>query len=84
MNKSNTLKELKKITIDKVLGKVDEKIKKRELLSLKAELALRHKTIDDYSDSEIAIILADKREKMIAKIKDKSLIGLLITLLIGI
>jgi hypothetical protein len=68
----------------KIIAKADAKIKERELLSLKAELAREHKNIDDYSDEEIDLILRDKREKVIAKIKDKSLLGLLITLIIGI
>ena len=70
--------------IDKIIAKADAKIKERELLSFKAELAREHKDIGDYTDNEVNLILSDKREKIIAKIKDKSLIGLLITLLIGI
>jgi hypothetical protein len=69
---------------DKVIAKVDEKIKERELLSFKAELAREHKDISDYTDEQVKIILSDKREQVIGKIKDKSLIGLLITLIIGI
>ncbi len=71
-------------TIDKVIAKADAKIRERELLSLKAELAREHKNINDYNNEEIDLILRDKREKVIAKIKDKSLLGLLITLVIGI
>lgn len=71
-------------TIGAIIKKADAKIKTRELLSLKAELAREHKSIDDYSSEEINLILLDKREKVIAKIKDKSLFGLLITLIIGI
>ena len=70
--------------IDKIIAKADAKIKERELLSFKAELAREHKDIGDYTDNEVNLILSDKREKIIAKIKDKSLVGLLITLLIGI
>jgi len=70
--------------INKIITKVDSKIKERELLSFKAELAREHKDIGEYTDKEVNLILSDKREKIIAKIKDKSLIGLLITLLIGI
>ena len=66
------------------IDKADAKIKERELLSFKAELAREHKDIGDYTDNEVNLILSDKREKIIAKIKDKSLVGLLITLLIGI
>ena len=70
--------------INKVIAKADAKIKERELLSFKAELAREHKDISDYTDEQVNLILSDKREKIIAKIKDKSLVGLLITLLIGI
>ncbi len=75
---------IKSKTIDKVVKKVDAKIKKRELLSFKAELAKEHKSIDDYTNEEVDLILLDKREKIIVKIKDKSLLGLLIALIIGI
>jgi len=70
--------------LKKIIAKADAKIKERELLSFKAELAREHKDISDYTDEQVNLILSDKREKIIAKIKDKSLIGLLITLLIGI
>jgi len=70
--------------LNKIIAKADAKIKERELLSFKAELAREHKDISDYTDEQVNLILSDKREKIIAKIKDKSLIGLLITLLIGI
>lgn len=85
MNKlKNFINHIRVNIIDKIVAKVDTKIKKRELLSFKAELAREHKDIGDYTDKEVNLILSDKREKIIAKIKDKSLVGLLITLLIGI
>ncbi len=84
MSIKEKLVSIKSKTIDKVIAKVDTKIKERELLSLKAELAREHKNIDDYSNEEINLILLDKRERVIGKIKDKSLLGLLITLIIGI
>jgi len=84
MNIREELASIKSKTIDKIIAKVDIKIKERELLSLKAELAREHRNIDDYNNEEIDLILRDKREKVIAKIKDKSLLGLLITLVIGI
>jgi hypothetical protein len=68
----------------KVINKANKKVEERILLSLKAELAREHKNISDYTDEEVKIILSDKREQVIGKIKDKSLIGLLITLIIGI
>jgi len=80
----NFINHIRVNIIDKVIAKADAKIKERELLSFKAELAREHKDISDYTDKEVNLILSDKREKIIAKIKDKSLIGLLITLLIGI
>ncbi|HIF30013.1 MAG TPA: hypothetical protein EYQ76_04145 [Candidatus Marinimicrobia bacterium] len=80
----NFIKDIRIEVIDKAVNKVDSKIKERELLSFKAELAKEHKSIDDYTDEEIDAILADKRAKAIAKIKDKSLVGLAVTLLIGI
>ncbi|MBA5248682.1 MAG: hypothetical protein FE834_03985 [Gammaproteobacteria bacterium] len=84
MNIREELASIKSKTIDKIIAKVDIKIKERELLSLKAELARERRNIDDYNNEEIDLILRDKREKVIAKIKDKSLLGLLITLVIGI
>ncbi len=84
MSIKRKLASIKHKTIDKVIAKVDTKIRERELLSLKAELAREHKNINDYNDEEIDLILRDKREKVITKIKDKSLLGLLITLVIGI
>ena len=80
----NFIKDIRIEAIDKVVKKVDNKIKERELLSFKAELAKEHKNISEYTEEEIESILADKREKSIAKIKDKSLVGLAVTLLIGI
>jgi len=80
----NFIKDIRIEAIDKVVKKVDNKIKERELLSFKAELAKEHKNISEYSEEEIEAILADKREKSISKIKDKSLVGLAVTLLIGI
>ena len=80
----NFINHIRVNIIDKVIAKADAKIKERELLSFKAELAREHKDIGDYTDEEVNLILSDKREKIIAKIKDKSLVGLLITLLIGI
>ena len=68
----------------RVINKVNKKIEKRILLSLKAELAREHKDISDYTDEEVQIMLSDKRERAIEKIKNKSLVGLLIALIIGI
>lgn len=69
--------DIAKIQSLKVKDKVDSKIQERAILNLKAELALRHKTFDDYSDDEIEILLANEKRKIVDELKTKTLVGAL-------
>lgn len=62
---------------EKVRESIDLKIQEKALLNLKAELAMRHKTFEDYSDEEIEIMLYNEKSKIIDDLKTKSLIGAL-------
>jgi len=62
---------------DKLKNKIDLKIQEKALLNLKAELAMRHKTFDDYSDEELEIMLSSEKRKIVDDLKTKSLVGAL-------
>ena len=64
-----------KIKSDKLKESIDLKIQEKALLNLKAELAMRHKTFDDYSDEEIEIMLSNEKNKIIDDLKTKSLVA---------
>jgi hypothetical protein len=66
-----------KIQSDKVKNKIDLKIQEKALLNLKAELAMRHKTFDDYNDQELEIMLANEKRKIVEDLKTKTLVGAL-------
>lgn len=64
--KSNSLKE-----------KIDFKIQEKAIIHLKAELAMRHKSFEDYNDEEIEIMLVAQKQKIIDTIKNTTLVGAL-------
>jgi hypothetical protein len=66
-----------KIQSDKVKNKIDLKIQEKAILSLKAELAMRHKSFDDYKDEELEIMLSNEKRKIIDDLKTKTLVGAL-------
>ena len=66
-----------KIQSDKVKSKIDLKIQEKALLNLKAELAMRQKTFDNYSDEELEIMLSNEKRKVIEDLKTKTLVGAL-------
>lgn len=69
--------EYARITSDKFKKRVDAKIQEKALLNLKAELAMRHKSFDAYSDEELEIMLSSEKSKIIDDLKTKSLVGAL-------
>ena len=66
-----------KIQNDKLKNKIDMKIQEKAILNLKAELAMRHKSFDDYNDQEIETMLQAQKQKIIDDLKTKSLVGAL-------
>ena len=66
-----------KIQSDKLKNKIDMKIQEKAILNLKAELAMRHKSFDDYNDEEIETMLQSQKQKIIDDLKTKSLVGAL-------
>jgi len=66
-----------KIQNDKLKNKIDMKIQEKAILNLKAELAMRHKSFDDYNDEEIETMLQSQKQKIIDDLKTKSLVGAL-------
>lgn len=66
-----------KIQNQKLKEKIDFKIQERAILNLKAELAMRHKTFDDYSDEELEIMIQAQKQNIISDLKTKSLVGAL-------
>ena len=66
-----------KIQNDKLKNKIDMKIQEKAILNLKAELAMRHKSFDDYNDEEIETMLQAQKQKIIDDLKTKSLVGAL-------
>lgn len=60
------------------------KIREKALKATKARLAENHKSIDDFSEEEIEIILGDEERKIIDDLKTKSLMVVLATLGINI
>lgn len=71
--KANELKDLIKF-----------KIREKALKATKARLAENHKSLDDFSEEEIEIILSDEERKIIDDLKTKSLVVVLATLGINI
>ncbi len=66
-----------RIQNDKLKNKIDMKIQEKAILNLKAELAMRHKSFDDYNDEEIETMLQSQKQKIIDDLKTKSLVGAL-------
>ena len=66
-----------KIQNDKLKNKIDMKIQEKVILNLKAELAMRHKSFDDYNDEEIETMLQAQKQKIIDDLKTKSLVAAL-------
>lgn len=66
-----------KIQNDKLKNKIDMKIQEKAILNLKAELAMRHKSFDDYNDEEIETMLQAQKQKIIDDLKTKSLVAAL-------
>ncbi len=69
--------DLARIHSEKLKERIDMKIQERALLNLKAELAMRHKSLDNYTDEEIEIMLSSEKHKVIDDLKTKSLVGAL-------
>lgn len=76
-NSALSLFDFAKIKSDKFKEIIDLKIQEKALLNLKAELAMRHKTFEEYSDEEIEIMLYNEKSKIIDDLKTKSLIAAL-------
>jgi hypothetical protein len=63
-------------TLDNLKEKVNLKMREKAILHLKKELAMRHKTFDDYSDEEIEIMLSSEIDKIKGTWKTRSIYGL--------
>ncbi len=66
-----------RIQNEKLKDKIDLKIQKKALLNLKAELALRQKSIEDYTDEELEILISNEKKKVIDSLKNKTLVAAL-------
>lgn len=66
-----------KIQSEKLKSSIDQKIQEKAILNLKAELVLRHKSFDDYSDEELEVLIASEKRKIMDDLKTKSLVGAL-------
>lgn len=60
--KSNQLKDL-----------INLKIREKAIIATKARLVENHKTLDDFTDEDLEIIIADEERKIIDDLKTKSL-----------
>ena len=69
--------DLAKIQSNKLKDKIDEKIQEKAILNLKAELVMRHKSFEDFSDEELEVMLSNEKRKIIDDLKTKSLVGAL-------
>lgn len=63
-----------KIKSEKLKEAINLKIREKAILATKARLIENHKTLDDYSDDELEIIIADEERKIIDDLKTKSLV----------
>lgn len=75
--KFNKTFDLAKIQSDKLKETIEFKIQERAVLALKAELAMRNKTFDNYTDEELEVMIANEKQKIIDDFKTKSLVGVL-------
>lgn len=66
-----------KIQNDKLKSAINDKIQERAILNLKAELVMRHKSFDDYTDEELEIMISSEKRKIVDDLKTKSLVGVL-------
>jgi len=69
-----------KIKSDSVKEKIDFKIQEKAIINLKAELAMRHKSFDDYTDEEIEVMLTAQKQKIKDTMKNTTLVGALAVL----
>jgi hypothetical protein len=66
--------DMGKIKSEELKDKVKLKIRKRAILATKARLIENHKTFDDYTDTELEIIIADEEAKIHDNLKGKTLV----------
>jgi hypothetical protein len=69
----DSLKERK----DQLWESIDLKIQEKAVLNLKAELAMRHKSFESYTDEELEIMLVSEKAKIVDSLKTKSLLAVL-------
>ena len=61
---------MKKIIItEKIKQKVNNKIRNRALLKVKSQLAEKHLTIEEFSEEELEILLAEQETQIKNKLK---------------
>lgn len=66
-----------KLKSEKLKDKIDLKIQEKAVLKLKAKLAMKHKSFEDYNDEELEIMLFQEKEEIKDDLKTKSLVAAL-------
>lgn len=73
-SKSKELFDYPKIKSNQLKDKINLKIREKAIIATKARLVENNKSIDDFSDEDLEIIIADEERKIVDDLKTKSLV----------
>lgn len=75
--KATKLFDYPKIKSVELKNVIKKQIRKKAILATKARLVENHKTLKDFNDEELEIIISDEERKIIEDLKTKSLVVVL-------
>ncbi len=67
-------------TKDRILDKYKSKVRERAITQAKARIALSEKKMEDFTEEELEIIVADEEENVKRSLKQSAVVAILITL----
>ncbi len=65
---------------DGVVGRYQSRIREKAITQAKARIALSHRNIKDFSESELEVIVQDEEQKVKGSLKQSALVAALIVL----
>ena len=77
------LKSSTRVKKDRIIAKQRQRIREKAISNAKARIALHGKTIGDYDQEQLEIIVQKEEEKIIQGLKSSALYGVLVVLGLG-
>jgi hypothetical protein len=65
---------------DGVVGRYQSRIREKAITQAKARIALSHRNIKDFSESELEVIVQDEEQKVKGSLKQSAVVAALIVL----